>query len=211
MEGPLAVLVIAFIVLAAVAIAGYFILRAIFMRIADRMAHHIHRVLLQLARSTATAQVGRAGGAAARAALGHVTRFGAYAAAEGLSEEAARAEFARSIERTARIMDSAITLPVIGGIGLDALLGLFPVAGDTVSALVSVRLIAKSLRYGVPADIITKMLSNVLVDFLLGSIPVAGDLVDIWFKSNERNVILLKEYLGDDARDVIDVPSQGAS
>lgn len=204
MEELLAILVVAFLVLAAIAIAGYFVLRAVFMRVADRMAHHIHRVLLQLASSAAVAQAGRASAAATRAAMGHLTRLGAYAAAEGMSEDAARAQFARSIERTSRIMDSAIKLPVLGGIGLDALLGLFPVAGDTVSALVSVRLIAKSLRYGVPPEIITKMLSNVLVDLLLGSIPIVGDLVDIWFKANELNVALLKEYLGDEARGVVD-------
>jgi hypothetical protein len=102
-------------------------------------------------------------------------------------------------------MDSAIKLPIVGGVGLDALLGLVPVAGDAASAAVSISLIAKSMRYGLPREIITKMLANVLLDLLLGAIPLVGDLADMWFKANERNVALLKEYLGDEARATIEV------
>jgi hypothetical protein len=49
------------------------------------------------------------------------------------------------------------------------------------------------------------MLANVLLDFLLGAVPIVGDVADIWFKANERNVALLKEFLGDEARNTIDV------
>ena len=102
-------------------------------------------------------------------------------------------------------MDNAVRLPIIGGVGLDAVLGLVPVAGDLTSAAVSISLIARSLRYGVPHEIITKMLANVLVDLLIGAVPIVGDLGDMWFKANVRNVALLKEYLGDEARNTIDV------
>jgi hypothetical protein len=131
--------------------------------------------------------------------------MGAYAATEGISEDQARRQFAQSIERTARLMDSAVTLPIVGPVGLDALLGLFPVAGDALSAAVSVSLIARSLKYGVPPEIIARMLGNVLIDMLLGAVPVVGDLGDILFRANLRNVALLREYLGDEARNTIDV------
>jgi hypothetical protein len=194
-------LVVALPVVAVGGVAGYFVLRRVFMHGADRMAHHIERALNQLA---ADPRVAAFGAAAARVASGRITNLGAYAAAQGISEDDARAQFQRSIERVARIMDSAIKLPGVGGVGLDALLGLVPVAGDAASAAVSVSLIAKSLRYGVPKEIVTRMLANVLADLLLGAIPVVGDLADMWFRANERNVALLKEYLGDEARDVID-------
>ena len=125
-----------------------------------------------------------------------LTRLEAYAAAQGVAPEAARAHFQRSIERLSRTMDSLIKLPIVGGVGLDSLFGLFPVVGDTVSAGVSVSLIFRSLRYGIPREIITKMLANVLVDLLLGSIPVVGDLADMWFKANDRNVELLRRVSG---------------
>ena len=39
------------------------------------------------------------------------------------------------------------------------------------------------------------MLSNVLVDVMLGAIPVIGPLADIWFKANDRNAALMREFL----------------
>ena len=204
-------LAIALIVLGVAGVAGYFVLRRLFDRASARMADHIGRVLAQLAGRAATTRVGQRTESAARAAAGRFTHLGAYAAAEGLSEDEARREFSRSIERIARVMDSAVNLPVVGPVGLDALLGLFPVAGDAIAAAVSISLIAKSLKYGVPREIIARMLGNVLFDLLIGAVPGVGDVADIWFRSNARNVALLREYLGDEARNTIDVtPVQSA-
>jgi hypothetical protein len=197
MEDALLTLLLAIVVLAGVGVAGYFILRRVFLHTADRMAHHIAASLTEIANSPIGTQMSAT---AARVASGQLTNLAAYAAANGISEAEARAEFSRSIEQLAKTMDSAIRLPIVGGVGLDSLLGLVPVAGDLTSAAVSLSLIARSVRYGIPRDIITKMLANVLVDLLLGSVPVIGDLADLWFKANVRNVALLKEYLGDEAR-----------
>lgn len=193
------------LVLAGAGVAVYFVLRQLFERASARIADHIGRVLAELAGRAATARVGRSTGSAARAATGGFTHLGAYAAAEGISEEEARRQFVRSIERTARLMDAWVKLPVVGPVGLDALLGLFPVVGDTVAAAISISLIARSLKYGVPDDIIARMLGNVLFDLLLGAIPGVGDIADMWFRSNLRNLELLREYLGDEARNTIDV------
>lgn len=193
------------LVLAAAGVAAYFVLRRLFERASARIADHIGRVLAELAGRTATTRVGRSTGSAARAATGGFTHLGAYAAAEGISEEEARRQFVRSIERTARLMDAWVKLPVVGPVGLDALLGLVPVVGDTVAAAISISLIARSLKYGVPDDIIARMLGNVLFDLLLGAIPGVGDVADMWFRSNLRNLELLREYLGDEARNTIDV------
>jgi hypothetical protein len=201
----LLVLGVALLSVAAIGVAAYFVLRRVFDRASARVADHIGRILSELAGRAATTRAGQRTEAAARAAAGRFTHLGAYAAAEGLSEDEARREFSRSIERTARLMDSAVNLPIIGPVGLDALLGLLPVAGDTLAAAISISIIARSLKYGVPREIIAKMLGNVLFDLLLGAVPVAGDLADIWFRSNARNVALLREYLGDEARNTIDV------
>lgn len=197
MGDVLLTLLLAIVVLAGIGIAGYFILRRIFLRTADRMAHHIAAALSEIANSPIGTRVSAT---AARVATGHLTNLGAYAAAQGISEDAARLQFTNSIERLANTMDSAIRLPIVGGVGLDSVLGLVPVAGDLTSAAVSISLIARSVRYGVPRELITKMLANVLVDLLLGAVPLVGDLADLWFKANVRNVALLKEYLGDEAR-----------
>ena len=65
-------------------------------------------------------------------------------------------------------MDSAITLPIIGRVGLDAVLDLIPVVGNFAGAAVSLTLIARTLQFGPPPSLVSKMLSNVLVDVLLG-------------------------------------------
>jgi hypothetical protein len=196
---------LAMLVLAGVGVAGYFILRRLFERASARMADHIGLMLAQIVERAVVTPTGQRTSAAMRAATGRFTNLGAYAAAHGMSEEEARRQFSLSIERTARIMDSAVTLPIIGPVGLDAVLGLFPVAGDATAAGVAIMLIAKSLKYGVPREIITRMLTNVLIDLLLGAVPGVGDVADMWFRANARNVALLREFLGDEARNTIDV------
>jgi hypothetical protein len=193
--------------LAAIGVAGYFVLRRIFDRIADRVADQIGVTLAEVSGRAAATRAGQRTTAAARTVVSRWTNWDAYARAKGESPDAARREFAESIERIARVMDAAVRLPVVGPVGLDSLLGLFPVAGDAVSAGVSVYLIAKSLKYGVPHEVIARMLANVFVDMLLGAVPVAGDIADLMFRANVRNVAILREYLDAEAQ-VIDVMPQ---
>jgi hypothetical protein len=181
--------------LAVLGVAGYFFLRRLFERIADRVADQIGVALADVSGRAAATRMGQRTASAARTAVSQWTNWDAYARARGESPDAARREFAESIERVARLMDGLVTLPVVGPVGLDAVLGLFPVAGDAASAAVSVYLIAKSLKYGVPHDVIARMLANVLVDMLLGAVPVAGDIADLMFRANIRNVAILREYL----------------
>jgi hypothetical protein len=201
---------VALVVLAAIAVAGFFILRRLFERAAHRVADEIGRVLVDVSARAAASPAGRRA-AHAHAAAGGFTNLGAYAAAHGISEDAARREFADSIERLARLMDGAIRIPVLGPVGLDALLGLFPLAGDATSALVSVLLIGRSIKYGVPREIIARMLGNVVFDFMIGTIPLAGDLADVWFRANLRNVALLRAYLDEQSRNTIEVTATRVS
>jgi hypothetical protein len=198
---------VALAIVTAVAIVGYVVLRRWFERAAHRAADEMGRVLAELSGRAASPAGRRAGAATARG----FTNFAAYAATAGMSEEQARREFTDSIERLARLMDGAIRIPVIGPVGLDALLGLFPVAGDATSALVSVMIIARSVKYGLPRELIARMLANVLLDVLIGAIPVAGDLADIWFRANLRNIALLREYLGEESRNTIDITATRVS
>ena len=79
--------------------------------------------------------------------------------------------------------------------GADAALDLVPVVGNFAGAAVSLTLIARTLQFAPPPSLESKMLSNVLVDVLLGAIPVIGPLVDIWFKANDKNAALMREFL----------------
>jgi hypothetical protein len=159
-----------------VGVAGYFGLRWAFMRAAEKMAAIVDR---------------RVGGVAAQA----FTRIARFAEARGIGVDEAQKLFGLQVDRLARIMDSAITLPIVGRVGLDAVLDLIPVFGNFAGAAVSLTLIARTLQYGPPPSLVSKMLSNVLVDVLLGAIPVIGPLVDLWFRANEKNAALMREFL----------------
>lgn len=169
-------LLAAFVFVLAVSVVGYLVMRWLFIRTAERMAREVDR---------------RVGAAAART----FTHLANYAEATGIPLDEANRFFGAHVDRVAHLMDSAITLPIIGKVGLDAVLGLVPVVGDLAGTAVSLTLIARALRYGPPSGLVSKMLANVAVDLVLGSIPFVGFLADIWFKSNDRNAELMREYL----------------
>ncbi len=94
----------------------------------------------------------------------------------------------------ANLMDSAIVLP--GGItvGLDALIGLVPAAGDTVTTLISLWIVKEAHALGAPKHVIARMIGNVAVDGLVGAVPILGDAFDVMFRANIRNMKLLRAH-----------------
>ncbi|KAI8981552.1 hypothetical protein BDB01DRAFT_794590 [Pilobolus umbonatus] len=80
-------------------------------------------------------------------------------------------------------------------IGLDGVVGMIPGIGDFICLVFSLQLIRTACRADLPASLITRMVSNVIIDFAIGLVPIAGDLLDILFKCNWRNYLLLEEYL----------------
>jgi hypothetical protein len=92
----------------------------------------------------------------------------------------------------ARVLDTAVGIPGTRlRIGLDALLGLIPGAGDAVSAALSGYIILAAARAGATRPVLLRMVGNVVVDTVVGSIPLFGDLFDVAFRANIRNVALL--------------------
>lgn len=101
----------------------------------------------------------------------------------------------RRARAIARLLDSAVGVPGTPiRIGLDAVLGLIPGAGDMAGAVLSGYIVVTGLRSGVPRAVIWRMLANVGIDTLLGSVPVVGDLFDVAYKSNIKNVELLERH-----------------
>ena len=176
LEALLFWLVVAFLVAIVVGVVLYFATRWAFMRTAEQMARMVDRSV---------------GGAAAHA----LTRLARFAQARGIALDDANRLFGVHIDRLAKLMDSAIKLPIVGRVGLDAVLDLIPVFGNFAGAAVSLTLIARTLQFGPPPSLVSKMLSNVLVDVILGGIPLTGPLADIWWKANDKNAALMKEFL----------------
>ncbi|WP_246687320.1 DUF4112 domain-containing protein [Mesorhizobium sp. B2-5-9] len=80
--------------------------------------------------------------------------------------------------------------------GLDALVGLVPVLGDTATGLVSAYIVLRARKCGAGKLLVARMLANVLFDTVLGSVPILGSIFDVYYKANNRNIRLLRAHLG---------------
>lgn len=97
-----------------------------------------------------------------------------------------------------RLMDEAVHVPVLGTrVGLDALLGLVPVAGDLISAGIGLYIVAQARTLGASRWLQARMVGNLLLDAAVGAVPIAGDLADVYFKAHRRNLKLLQKTLGE--------------
>jgi hypothetical protein len=108
----------------------------------------------------------------------------------------ARAQSLRNLERLAGWLDSSIPLPGTNfRIGWDTVIGLVPGIGDIASATLSSWIVWKAKQLGVSKWTLMRMIGNVGADTLLGAVPLVGDVFDATFKSNQRNIALLRRYL----------------
>jgi hypothetical protein len=101
----------------------------------------------------------------------------------------------RRIGRVTTVLDELVTLPGTGvRVGVDPVIGLVPIVGDAVAALVGVWVIAEATRFGIPRIVVARMSVNLLVDLAVGAIPFLGDLFDLAFRSNARNLALFRRH-----------------
>ena len=99
------------------------------------------------------------------------------------------------IDKIAYLMDSQFRIPGTRfRFGLDPLLGLFPLVGDTIGYTISAILVLAMARHGVSGKVIVLMIGNILVDAIVGSVPILGNIFDFFYKANNRNISLLKKH-----------------
>lgn len=79
--------------------------------------------------------------------------------------------------------------------GLDSLVGLIPVVGDTATTALSAWIIWQAHKAGAPNHVKARMVAHTGFDYVLGLVPVLGDVADAAYKANTRNVRLLREHL----------------
>lgn len=109
-------------------------------------------------------------------------------------EERRQVEIDQGLEDLARYLDSWIKIPVVGWrFGLDALIGLVPNVGDTLTSLASFYILVAGVRYGVPKITLARMAFNIGLDYVVGMIPFIGDAFDLFWKSNKQNIDLIRE------------------
>lgn len=102
-------------------------------------------------------------------------------------------EIEQSLDQLSRWMDGLFRVPGTSWrFGLDAIVGLIPGVGDTLSTLSGFYILAAGVRYRVSKVTLLRMGLNIGVDYVFGAVPVIGDLFDAAWKSNQKNVELLR-------------------
>jgi hypothetical protein len=103
---------------------------------------------------------------------------------------------AKDLEVLANWMDSVFEIPGTGiRFGMDALIGLVPGFGDTVTSIISLYILQAASRHGVPRATLARMAANIAADYAVGAVPVVGDVFDVYWKSNRKNVELLQRHI----------------
>lgn len=102
----------------------------------------------------------------------------------------------RQLDALADLLDSRFILPGTNiSLGIDALIGLIPVIGDTLGVLISSYLVKLAHELGVPGHVKLRMGANIFMDWLIGLVPFIGDAFDIGWKANRRNAKLVRNWL----------------
>ena len=102
----------------------------------------------------------------------------------------------KNLKRLAWLLDDQFRVPVIGyRVGWDFIIGLIPVAGDLITALISLFILFGARHHRVSLRVRLRMLLNIGLDFLVGIVPIIGDILDASFKSNAKNIKLLLKDL----------------
>jgi hypothetical protein len=106
------------------------------------------------------------------------------------------AETRARLDTLARFLDSAVRVPGTNiRFGADALLNVIPGVGMLTSKGMSAYLIWEARRLGVPMATLLRMMGNVGVDFVISAIPLVGWVGDVFYRSNLRNMNLLRDHL----------------
>ena len=100
------------------------------------------------------------------------------------------------VEALEHILERLVVIPGINRpVGLDVILDLVPFAGSTAGAVLGAYMAWEARNLGMSKWQITRMGGNIGVDFLLGLIPWVGAIPDLFFRSNSRNLRIIKRHL----------------
>jgi hypothetical protein len=102
----------------------------------------------------------------------------------------------RRLEAVEGMLERLFVVPGLNRkVGLDAIVGLVPVLGDIVTTAMGAWLVWEARNLGMSRFHLLRMAANVGIDAAVGAIPVVGDAFDFLFRSNSRNLRILKRWL----------------
>ena len=102
----------------------------------------------------------------------------------------------RRVEVLEQLMERSFRIPGVNyPIGLDAIVGLVPIVGDFITAAMGAYIVWEGRNLGLPKWKLWRMGGNIAIDTALGAVPVVGDAFDVMFRSNTRNLRIIKKHL----------------
>jgi hypothetical protein len=100
------------------------------------------------------------------------------------------------IEAMEKILERMFVIPGINKpVGLDVVLDLVPGLGTISAAVLGSYIAWEARNLGLSKWQIARMGGNIGFDMLLGAIPWIGAIPDFFFRSNTRNVRIIKRHL----------------
>ncbi len=101
----------------------------------------------------------------------------------------------KDIAKVVKLMDSSFRIPFTNRtFGLEPIIGLVPVIGDSIGFIVTSWIMLTLLRNGASGKVIAKMFINIFIDLTLSFMPFLGNIIDFFFKTNQRNLTLAIEH-----------------
>lgn len=102
----------------------------------------------------------------------------------------------KRIEAMEKLLERSFTIPGVNyPIGLDSIVGLVPIVGDLVTAAMGAYMVWEAKNIGLPKWKLYRMAGNIAFDTALGAVPLVGDVFDLAFRSNTRNLRIVKNHL----------------
>ncbi|HEY0414066.1 MAG TPA: DUF4112 domain-containing protein [Allosphingosinicella sp.] len=102
----------------------------------------------------------------------------------------------RRIEAMETLLERLFVVPGLNRpVGLDVILDLVPVVGDLVAAALGAWIVWEARNLGMSKWHVARMAGNVGIDTLLGLFPWVGAIPDFFFRSNTRNLRIVKRWL----------------
>ena len=100
------------------------------------------------------------------------------------------------VEALEKLLERAFHIPGTKiPFGLDSIIGLVPVLGDLITAAMGAYIVWEARNLGMSKWQLIRMTANVGIDTAIGAIPIVGDAFDLVWRSNTKNLRIIKKHL----------------
>ena len=102
----------------------------------------------------------------------------------------------RRVEAMEKVLERLFVIPgTKQPVGLDVILDFIPFVGDAIATALGAWIVWEARNLGMSKWHIARMAGNIGFDLLLGAIPWVGAIPDFFFRSNSRNLKIIKRHL----------------